>query len=76
MWFNEETCQHGVQAIGAYHAKLDESRGVDLGPEHDWASHGADAFGLAGVVFETPKDAPRKRTRGDHSGERLSWMGG
>ena len=76
MWFNEETCQHGIQAIGAYHAKLDESRGVDLGPEHDWASHGADAFGLACVVFETPKDAPRKRIRGDHSGQRLSWMGG
>lgn len=55
MWFNEATTGPGVDAIGAYHAKIDEARGADLGPEHDWASHGADAFGLACVAYEQPK---------------------
>ena len=55
MWFNEATCGPGIDAIGAYHAKIDEQRGADLGPEHDWSSHGADAFGLACVAYEQPK---------------------
>jgi phage terminase large subunit len=42
----------GLDALGWYHEKRDEARGVGLGPEHDWSSHGADAFGLAGVVAE------------------------
>lgn len=55
MWFNEATCGPGIDAIGAYHAKIDEQRGADLGPEHDRSSHGADAFGLACVAYEQPK---------------------
>lgn len=55
MWFNEATCGPGIDAIGAYHAKIDEQRGADLGPEHNWSSHGADAFGLACVAYEQPK---------------------
>lgn len=55
IWINEATTQAGVDALGAYHAKQDEARGIDLGPEHDWASHGADAFGLMCVVYEPPE---------------------
>jgi phage terminase large subunit len=29
-------------------------RNIGLGPEHDWASHGADAFGLMAVAYEDP----------------------
>lgn len=46
IWFNESTTQGGLDALGWYHEKKDEARGIGLGPEHDWASHGADAFGL------------------------------
>lgn len=53
MWFDEKTAA-GVEAIGWYHPKLDEARGIDLGPEHDWSSHGSDAFGLGAVVYEAP----------------------
>lgn len=49
-WFNESTTSAGLDALGWYHEKRDEARGVGLGPEHDWASHGADAFGLAAIV--------------------------
>lgn len=49
MWFNEETTEAGRAAIGWYHEKRDQERGIGLGPEHDWASHGADSFGLIAV---------------------------
>lgn len=61
-WFNEPTTEPGVDALGWYHAKKDDDRNVDLGPEHDWSSHGADAFGLMAVAYEahsTP-DTPSK----------------
>lgn len=66
MWFNEETTQAGLDAIGWYHEKRDEERGIGLGPEHDWSSHGADAFGLAAVAYELPvngKKEPEFRRR-------------
>jgi len=56
-WFNEETTQGGVDALGWYHERKDDDRGIGLGPEHDWASHGADAFGLLAVAYEAPKQA-------------------
>ncbi len=49
MWFNEETTEAGRAALGWYHEKRDPNRGIGLGPEHDWASHGSDAFGLMAV---------------------------
>ena len=66
-WFNEATCEAGLDALGWYHEKQDEKRNIGLGPEHDWASHGADAFGLMAVAYEAhsaklpqaPKFTPR-----------------
>jgi phage terminase large subunit len=55
IWFNEATTTAGVQALGWYHAKIDDKRNIDLGPDHDWSSHGADAFGLMCIAYETPK---------------------
>lgn len=40
MWFNADTTEGGREALGWYHEKKDEVRGIGLGPEHDWASHG------------------------------------
>jgi phage terminase large subunit len=55
MWFNQEPTQAGLDALGWYHEKRDEVRGIGLGPEHDWASHSADAFGLMCVAYELPQ---------------------
>jgi len=55
MWFDRERTQPGLDALGWYHEKKDEARNIGLGPEHDWASHGADAFGLMCVAYEEPK---------------------
>jgi phage terminase large subunit len=57
IWFNEATTDAGLAALGWYHEKKDEQRQVGLGPEHDWASHGADAFGLMAVAYEPPRQA-------------------
>lgn len=54
IWFNEETTTGGRDALGWYHEKKDPDRGIGLGPEHDWSSHGADAFGLMCVAYEIP----------------------
>lgn len=45
-WFNEKTTEAGREALGFYHEKRDDERSIGLGPEHDWSSHSADAFGL------------------------------
>lgn len=65
--FNEATTQPGIDALGWYHEKRDAERNIGLGPEHDWASHGADAFGLMCVVYEPPKP-PDKPIRYPNSG--------
>lgn len=57
--FNEDTTEGGRDALGYYHEKRDEDRNVGLGPEHDWSSNGADAFGLMAVAYEEPR-AKRK----------------
>jgi phage terminase large subunit len=69
IWFDEETTEAGRDALGWYHEKKDDARNVGLGPEHDWSSHGADAFGLMCVAYEAPTE--RKRETYAVS----SWMG-
>lgn len=49
VWFNEDTTEAGREALGFYHEKRDENRDIGLGPDHDWSSHGSDAFGLMAV---------------------------
>lgn len=56
IWFNEATCAAGLDALGWYHERKDEARNVGLGPDHDWSSHGADAFGLMCVSYEEPQN--------------------
>jgi phage terminase large subunit len=64
MWFNEDTTEAGRAALGWYHENKDEVRDIGLGPVHDWASHGADAFGLMAVAHEVPTmQAPLKYKR-------------
>ena len=55
LWFHAGNCAGGLDALGHYHEKRDEARGIGLGPEHDWSSHAADAFGLMCVAYEAPR---------------------
>ena len=54
MWFDQEQCKGGLDALSWYHEKYCEIRNIGLGPDHDWSSHGADAFGLMAVAYEAP----------------------
>jgi phage terminase large subunit len=52
MRFNEEKTKGGRDALGWYHEKRDEARGIGLGPEHDFASH---ACLVAGTLIDTSR---------------------
>lgn len=54
VWMNESTTQGGLEALAHYHERKDEQRGIGLGPNHDWSSHAADAWGLVCVAYEEP----------------------
>lgn len=60
VWFNEATTEAGLEALGFYHERRDEHRQVGLGPDHDWSSHAADAFGLMCIAYEKPTKQEKK----------------
>ena len=72
-WFNDATTEAGRDALGFYHEKKDEQRDVGLGPEHDWSSHAADAFGLMAIAYEEPSRMARNRSSSVRHG--LPWAG-
>ena len=52
-WFNEPKVKEtGLLTLGHYHEKIDEIRQIGLGPNHDWSSHCADAFGLMAISYQ------------------------
>jgi len=71
IWFDEAKTEAGRDALGAYHERKDDKRNVGLGPEHDWSSHGADAFGLMCVAYEEPRVKSEERRKVATGG----WMG-
>ena len=85
VWINEATTQGLIDALGAYHERKDADRGIGLGPEHDWASHSADAFGLMAVAYEEPRvrktdysklnTPPNGALRGLNGPSAGAWMG-
>ena len=50
VWFNAETTESGRDALAWYHEKRRDD-GYGLGPDHDWSSHSADAFGAMCMDF-------------------------
>jgi phage terminase large subunit len=63
VWFDEASTEGGRDALGWYHERRDPNRGLGLGPNHDWSSHAADAFGLMCVAYEEPGISPAQRRR-------------
>lgn len=72
MRFDKEKTEAGRKALGFYHPKRDPNRNIDLGPDHDWSSHSADAFGLGCVAHEEPTVVVEQPQRQSFSG---GWMG-
>jgi phage terminase large subunit len=73
VWFDEATTEAGRDALGWYHEKRDDKRGIGLGANHDWSSHAADAFGLMAVAYSPPVEAQEKQRRAVSRGEG-GWM--
>lgn len=73
MWFNETTTTGLIEALGWYHEKRDPERNIGLGPEHDWSSNGADAFGLGCVAYEEPREKRKPAARA--YGGAMGWAG-
>jgi phage terminase large subunit len=62
-WFNDSATEAGRDALGYYHERQDEKRSIGLGPEHDWSSHAADAFGYMAIAYEEPPANSRRIRR-------------
>lgn len=67
VWFHEPATAPGISALGWYHEKVDQARSVGLGPDHDWSSHSADAYGLLAIVYEAShaERQPQDKTQRD-----------
>lgn len=75
-WFDEGKTESGRDALGFYHEKRDEDRNVGLGPDHDWSSHAADAFGLMAIKYEEPESSRGEMGRfGAPRGGSTAWLG-
>lgn len=61
IYIDSVKCSAGIDALSWYHEKRDETRDIGLGPNHDWASHGADAFGYMAISHKEEK--PRKQLK-------------
>jgi hypothetical protein len=75
-WFNEETTEPGRDALGYYHERRDPERHVGMGPDHDWSSHAADAFGYMAIDYEEPavkKSEGINRRRDDGARRSSHW---
>jgi phage terminase large subunit len=72
VWVDKDKCSAGLDALGWYHEKKDDARGIGLGPEHDWSSHGCDAFGAMAVESERLTKVRAKTPRHKPQG---GWMG-
>jgi len=63
-WFDESKCKRGLDALAQYHKEYDEKRRAFMGhPQHDWASHGADAFRTMAMAYrdaQSDTDTPRQ----------------
>jgi phage terminase large subunit len=79
VWLDDLKTTSGREALGAYHEKYDDERQTGLGPEHDWSSHAADAWGLMAIAYEEPKaNRPPEPERvryyeGEEAGQ--AWLG-
>lgn len=77
IWFDTVRTESGREALGWYHEKKDDSRGIGLGPEHDWSSHGADAFGLMAMHYLQVSTERKKREppKPIYTNNQNAWMG-
>lgn len=50
--FDAKRTATGLDALRQYREKIDEKRGVSMGPLHDWSSHAADGFRYLAIAAD------------------------
>lgn len=59
-WFNESTCEEGIEALRQYQREYDEDKKAFRNtPRHDWTSHPADAFRMLAVAYREEQPATK-----------------
>jgi hypothetical protein len=61
LWFDEDRCYDGLEALKSYERKYDSKEGVfQSKPRHNWASHGADAMRTFATGYRLEEDRPNE----------------
>ena len=63
-WFDREHTADGIQCLRHYQYEVDKDTGLfSRAPLHNWASHGADAFRMIGLMVREPRKVkPQSKT--------------
>lgn len=63
-WFDRENTADGLQCLRHYQYEVDKDSGLfSKAPLHNWASHGADAFRMIGLMVKEPRKVkPQTKT--------------
>ena len=63
VYIHRKNCSRGIDALRNYTRKFDRLKGIFMDtPNHNWASHGADAFRYLALDLETPHSSIRNVT--------------
>lgn len=73
MYWDAKKCATGLDALRQYRDKIDEKRGISLGPLHDWSSHAADAMRYMCVALQ--EDNPIKERKERAKSIYRGWQG-
>ena len=74
-WFDRENCADGIQCLRHYQYEVDpDTKQFSKMPLHNWASHGADAFRMIGLMVQEPRMA-RKKAIPQGLPDAAGWMG-
>lgn len=59
-WFDQKNCKRGTDALKSYKKIWDDKMMVyKAQPEHDWSSHGTDAFQTGAIMNPSPVNADK-----------------
>jgi phage terminase large subunit len=65
-WFDMKKCERGIDCIRNYQSKWDMKNQIfSTAPLHNWASHGADAWGYAAIGLQEDRTELRKKLNRD-----------
>ena len=73
-YFDETKTNRGINALSSYHKAWDEKKKIYKDyPEHDWSSHGSDAFRYLSLAIKEPFDT---NYRSFDTGDEVTSYGG